>query len=86
MYLKLLLQFLSQAVQLVQTLTQVDVTVKLDEGLDEIGHAPLGFHFIATAAPQRRREDLTEQKGDIVTLRDSFKRCKSSVFPFQIKS
>lgn len=35
-YLKLLLQLLPQIVQLVQTLTQVDVTVKLNEGLDEI--------------------------------------------------
>lgn len=35
-YLKLLLQFLPQTVQFVQTLTQVDVTVKLDEGPDEI--------------------------------------------------
>lgn len=35
-YLELLLQFLPQRVQLVQTLTQVDVGVKLDERSDEI--------------------------------------------------
>lgn len=36
LYLKLLLQFLPQTVQFVQTLTQVDMAVKFDESLDEI--------------------------------------------------
>lgn len=51
-YLKLLLQFLPQSVQLVETLAQVDVTVKLDEGPDEVRHAPFGFYLIAAAETQ----------------------------------
>lgn len=57
LYLKLLLQFLPQTIQFVQTLTQVHVAVKLDEGLDEIRHAPLGFHLVAAAGTQREEED-----------------------------
>lgn len=52
-HLKLLLQSLPQSVQFVQTLTQVNVTVKLDEGSNEIRHAPLGFHLIPTARTER---------------------------------
>ena len=47
LYLKLFLQLLPQIVELLQTLAQVDVTVELDKGLDEIRYAPLGFHLIA---------------------------------------
>lgn len=52
-YLELLLQFLPQSVQLVQTLAQVDVSVEPDEGFDEIRNAPLGFHVVAAAETQR---------------------------------
>ena len=47
LYLKLFLQLLPQIVELLQTLAQVDVSVELDEGLDEIRHGPLGFDLIA---------------------------------------
>lgn len=61
-YLKLLLQFLSQSIQFVQALTQIDMTVKLDEGLDEIWHAPLGFHLITATETQKEGEGFIQRK------------------------
>lgn len=48
-YLKLILQSFSQSAELVQTFPQVNVTVELDEGFDEVRHAPLRFDFVPAA-------------------------------------
>lgn len=46
MYLKLLFQLLPQCTKFLQAFAEVNMSMELDEGLDEIGHAPFRFDLI----------------------------------------
>lgn len=53
-YLKLFFQLLPQCTEFLQAFAEVNMSVELDEGLDEIGHAPLRFDLVAAADVQFR--------------------------------
>lgn len=66
-YLELLFQLLPQRAQFLHALAEVNVTVELDEGLDEVGHAPLRLDLVAAADAQAQQLGVTHTRTGIIT-------------------